>query len=141
MAELTDKEFAAGKRRGDARLRGPRAESVRYDATRHRVSIVLTTGIELVLDPARVEGLQQATADELADVEVEALGLGIRFPRLDADLHVPALLQGISGTRRWMAAQLGASGGRARSPAKAAAARANGKHGGRPRKPASAAAQ
>jgi hypothetical protein len=56
--------------------------------------------------------------------------------KLDAHLYLPALMQGIFGTKAWMAAQLGASGGRARSAAKAAAARANGKRGGRPRKAA-----
>jgi hypothetical protein len=65
---------------------------------------------------------------------VEALGLGIHFPRLDADFHVPALLEGVLGSKAWMAARLGAAGGRARGGAKAAAARANGERGGRPRK-------
>jgi hypothetical protein len=36
------------------------------------------------------------------------------------------------GTKNWMAAQLGAAGGRARSKAKTDAARENGKRGGRP---------
>lgn len=67
-------------------------------------------------------------------IEVEALGLGIHFPKLDADLYVPALLEGVLGSKRWMAAQLGAAGGRARSAAKAGASRENGKRGGRPRK-------
>jgi hypothetical protein len=45
-------------------------------------------------------------------------------------------MQGLFGSKRWMAAQLGAEGGRARSEAKAAAARSNGARGGRPRKSA-----
>jgi hypothetical protein len=56
------------------------------------------------------------------------------FPKLDADLWLPALLEGVFGSRRWMAARLGARGGKAKSKAKARAARANGKLGGRPRK-------
>ncbi len=48
--------------------------------------------------------------------------------------YVLALLAGIFGSRRWIAAQLGASGGRSRSASKAAAARVNGQRGGRPRK-------
>ncbi|PZR07781.1 MAG: DUF2442 domain-containing protein, partial [Azospirillum brasilense] len=51
---------------------------------------------------------------------------------LDADLSVPGLLAGLFGTRAFMARQAG----RATSPAKAAAARANGARGGRPRKSA-----
>jgi hypothetical protein len=47
---------------------------------------------------------------------------------------VPALLEGVLGSKRWMAAQLGAAGGRTRSAANAAASRENGKRGGRPAK-------
>jgi len=43
-------------------------------------------------------------------------------------------MAGQFGTRQWMAAQLGAAGGRTRSPAKAISSRANGRLGGRPRK-------
>ena len=136
MAELTQQEFAAAKARGEERLRGPRAESARYDAERDRVIVRLTTGIEIGFAPCDAEGLQHASCDELAEIEVEAFGLGIHFPRLDADLYVPALLEGVLGSKGWIAARLGAAGGRVRSSAKAAASRNNGKRGGRPRKTA-----
>jgi hypothetical protein len=55
-------------------------------------------------------------------------------PKLDADIYLPALLQGFFGSRKWMAARLGAVGGKSRSAAKAAASQRNGKSGGRPRK-------
>jgi hypothetical protein len=74
--------------------------------------------------------------DDLKVIEVEAFGLGIHFPKLDTDLYVPALLEGVLGSKRWMAARLGEAGGRARSAAKAAASRENGKRGGRPRRSA-----
>ncbi|MDR2195114.1 MAG: hypothetical protein LBE50_00730 [Gallionellaceae bacterium] len=44
------------------------------------------------------------------------------------------LLHGVFGTKNWMARQLGAAGGQARSAAKAATAQENGRKGGRPRK-------
>ena len=134
MVELTTKEFATAKARGEARMRGPRAESAHYDAGRNRVIVRLTTGVELGFEPRVVEGLHNASADDLKEIEVEAFGLGIHFPKLDADLYVPALLEGVLGSKRWMAAQLGKAGGRARSAAKAAASRENGKRGGRPRR-------
>ena len=139
MAELTPQEFAAAKVRGEERLRGPRAESAHYDAERDRVIVRLTTGIEIGFAPRDAEGLQHASRDDLAEIEVEAFGLGIHFPRLDADLYVPALLEGVLGSKSWMAAQLGAAGGRVRSSAKAAASRDNGKRGGRPRKSSASA--
>jgi len=44
------------------------------------------------------------------------------------------LLAGMLGTREWMRSEFAKQGGQTTSPAKAAAARANGKLGGRPRK-------
>jgi hypothetical protein len=117
-------------------MRGPRVESAHYDADRDRVILRLTTGVELGFAPRDVEGLQHASVDDLKAIEVEAFGLGIHFPKLDTDLYVPALLEGVLGSKRWMAAQLGAAGGRTRSAAKAGASRENGKRGGRPRKKA-----
>jgi hypothetical protein len=87
--------------------------------------------------PQLAEGLAGAAPADLGEIEISPAGLGLHWPRLDADLYVPALLQGVFGTRQWMAAQLGAAGGRARSEAKAASARENGRKGGRPRKNAS----
>lgn len=136
MVELTDEQFEAAKQRGEARLQGPRAVAARYDAGRGRVVIALSTGVELGLAPRDVEGLAGASADDLRSVEIDSQGLGIHFPKLDADIYVPALLEGILGSRRWMAARLGAAGGQARSPAKVTAARKNGRRGGRPRKSA-----
>jgi hypothetical protein len=136
MGEPTTNPFEEAKARGDARLRGPRAESAHYDAGRNRVIVRLTTGVEIGLVPKDVEGLHDASADDLKVIEVEPFGLGIHFPRLDADLYIPALLEGVLGSKRWMAARLGRLGGASRSDAKATASRANGKRGGRPRKAA-----
>jgi hypothetical protein len=82
------------------------------------------------------EGLAEAAPESLSEIEITPAGLGLHWPRLDVDLYVPALLQGVFGSKRWMAQQLGAEGGRARTDAKAAAARTNGRKGGRPRKAA-----
>ena len=117
MVELTTEQFAAAKARGEERLRGPRAASAHYDAGRDRVIVRLTTGVELGFAPRNAEGLENASRDDLAVIEVAALGLGIHFPRLDADLYVPALLEGVLGSKQWMAARLGSAGKRRRKPA------------------------
>ena len=136
MVELTDEQFEMAKQRGEARLQGPHAVTARYDAGRGRIVIALSTGIELGLAPRDVEGLAGASVDSLKSIEIDNQGFGVHFPKLDADLYVPALLEGVLGSRRWMAARLGAAGGQARSSAKATAARENGRLGGRPRKSA-----
>lgn len=75
----------------------------------------------------------QTSAPSLRNIEISAAGLGLHWPKLDADLHVPALVKGVLGTKQWMK-QIGAAGGKSVTVAKADAARANGKLGGRPRK-------
>lgn len=79
-----------------------------------------------------IEGLQSARKDQITKMEILGNGTGIHWPDLDLDLYVPALLRRVYGTKRWMA-QIGRSGGSARSLAKKRAARANGLKGGRPR--------
>jgi hypothetical protein len=56
------------------------------------------------------------------------------LPKLDADLYLPALLEGLLGSKAWAASRMGQAGGKARTPAKQAAARANGRRGGQPQK-------
>jgi Protein of unknown function (DUF2442) len=137
MAKLSTAQFEVAEARGETLLRGPVAVGAHYDEGRDRVVIHLSTGVELGLRPKDVEGLENASPVELKVIEIEAAGLGIRFPTIDADLYVPALLEGALGSRRWMARALGAAGGGARSQRKAAAARENGRKSGRPRATAS----
>lgn len=139
--ELTDEMIAQANQRGaEVRRRNPVATSVRYDRRIGRVVIVLSSGLELAFSPHLAQGLEAAKPDDLKDVEISPSGLGVHFPKLDADLYLPALLEGLLGSANWEAARMGAKGGRARTPAKVAAARANGAKGGRPRKNAPAVA-
>lgn len=125
-------------RHAEGRMNGLRsaghAVAARFDRRNRRVVISLNTGVEIAFPAALAEGLADASAADLSEIEISPAGLGLHWPRLDADLYVPALLQGFLGTQTSMARQLGAAGGRVRSRAKAAAARANGRKGGRPRK-------
>jgi hypothetical protein len=113
---------------------GPTAVTARYDRRSDRVVVSLSNGIDIAFSPHLAQGLDGAKAAELAAIEISPSGLGLHFPKLDADLYVPSLLEGFLGSKRWMAAHLGARGGQIRSQAKAAASRRNGKLGGRPRK-------
>ena len=112
----------------------PIAVSARYDRASERIVIALNSGLEVGFSPKNAEGLENASAAELEKIEISPSGTGIHFPKLDADLYVPALLEGTFGSKRWMAARLGRLGGLSRSRGKIAAARKNGKLGGRPRK-------
>jgi|SRR5882724_11502107 len=126
-------------KRMQARLqRQPRAISARYDRRGARIVVSLSNGLELGVPVDLAQGLADASASDLAAIEISPAGLGLHWPRLDADLYLPALMSGVFGTRRWMARVLGKAGGQVTSAAKQAAARANGRRGGRPRKVARA---
>jgi len=131
-----DVEFQAAARHAARRLRTSAvATSARFDRRSGRVVIELSTGLLLAFRPTDAQGLEKAKPDQLASIEITPSGLGIHFPHVDADLYLPALLEGFLGSRRWMASELGRAGGKAATEAKVAAARRNGKLGGRPRKP------
>lgn len=100
MAELTTAAFEAAQARSDKRLRSPRAENAHYDADRNRVIVQLSTGIEVGILPSMVEGLADATAADLAQIEVEAFGLGLHFPGVDADPLHPGSAGGHPGGQR-----------------------------------------
>jgi hypothetical protein len=134
---LTDAEIRRAEQAMQSRMAaGPRAVQARYDRRRHRVVVSLDNGLELAFPAELAEGLSEASPADLADIEISPTGLGLHWPKLDADLYLPGLLNGVFGSPRWMAGAIGRLGGQARSQAKVAAARANGRRGGRPRKAA-----
>jgi len=131
---FTEEELAQAEARGQERRQAGYAVSARYDRRNAHVVVKLNTGVQISF-PARIaQGLADASPDDLSVIEISPAGMGLHWPKLDADLYVPSLMAGRFGSRKWMAAQLGAAGGKARSPAKAASSRANGRLGGRPRK-------
>lgn len=112
----------------------PRAVSAHYDRRIGRVVIRLNSRFDVTFSPRDAEGLESATPAQLEPIEISPSGFGIHFPKLDADIYLPALLEGFLGSRKWMASRMGAVGGRSKSKAKTTAARKNGRLGGRPKK-------
>ena len=111
----------------------PRATSVRFDRLSRLIVISLKNGAFFSFPPTLVQGLAEATAEDLDDVWLDASGSSVHWERLDADFDITELVAGIFGTKAWMS-QLGRKGGQATSEAKAKASRDNGKKGGRPKK-------
>jgi hypothetical protein len=135
MADEFIKQMEEAEARGrQVLVSEPRAKSARYDAASGRVIVELTNGCGFAFPARRVQGLEEANDEDLAETEVLGLGLGLHWERLDVDASVPGLLAGLFGTKAWMDRQRAAKAGAVRSVAKAAAARRNGAKGGRPRK-------
>jgi hypothetical protein len=112
----------------------PKATAARYDRKTDRIVIRLSSNLDVSFSPHDVQGLEQAMPPQLNEIEISPSGLGIHFPRLDADIYLPAILEGFLGSKKWMASRLGRIGGRSRSAAKKAASKKNGMLGGRPPK-------
>jgi hypothetical protein len=112
----------------------PKVARAAYTADLDQLSIVFDSGICLLVPCRLLEGLADASPEQLSAIEISPSGFGLHFPAVDADVNVPALLHGVTGSKRWMAAEMGQRGGRVRSARKAQAARTNGRKGGRPRR-------
>jgi hypothetical protein len=130
----SDAQAEAAETRGRAMMAGePRAAAARYDRPSGRIVVDLTNGCTFAFPARRVEELEEASEAEIGEVEIAGAGFALHWPSRDADLSINGLMHGVFGTRRWMS-ELARRAGSTTSPAKAAAARANGAKGGRPRK-------
>jgi hypothetical protein len=131
-------EFDLANTRGQRmRATEPRAISAHYDRKSRQIVVHLSSKLTVSFRPNDAQGLERARASQLEEIEISPSGFGIHFPRLDADIYIPGLLEGFLGSKKWMASRLGRIGGRSRSIAKRTASRMNGRLGGRPRKIAS----
>lgn len=131
---ITDRQMQAARARAhELKNHVPQATGAVYNPDTGLVCIRLSNGIVIGLPAAQTQGLETASTKDLSAIRISPSGYGIHFPKLDVDLYLPALMEGIFGTKAWMA-ERGRKGGQAATKAKKAAARANGKLGGRPRK-------
>lgn len=132
--ELDGQIVAANERSRLRLLNEPHIVKAHYDPKLRRVIVCLSNHAWFVFRPEDAQGLEHATTAQLKKIEISPSTFGLHFPLLDAQFDITALMQGHFGSRKWMAARLGAAGGASRSKAKVTAAKANGKLGGRPRK-------
>ncbi|HYW12788.1 MAG TPA: DUF2442 domain-containing protein [Longimicrobium sp.] len=124
-------QYALARSEGALRERTePRALHAEYDGDRGVILVQLKSGSWFGFAPSDVPELRDATAEELAQVEVEACGEALHWESLDADVSVPGIIFDTLDAPSWWARWIA----RRTSVKKAAAARENGKKGGRPRK-------
>ena len=80
-----------------------RAVKAWYDSHSQRVFIELRTGIVMGFPYQWLQGLVEATPEQLLEVEVTPSGYGLHWEELDVDLAVPQLVSGVYGSQIWMA--------------------------------------
>ena len=101
-ATLNQQISAARGKAVAASLSEPRAEAAYYDPASDRIVVQLRFGATFSFPAKLGQGLADATPEELAKIEVTPSGIGLHWEALDADLSVPALLNGIYGNEAWM---------------------------------------
>src|ERR1039457_4086737 len=72
----------------------PAAIAAYYDRKTKKIVVDLSTGLGIFFSPQDAQGLENATAAQLSDIEITPAGFGLHFPKLDADLYVPGLRKG-----------------------------------------------
>jgi hypothetical protein len=134
---ITDAEYsqavAAGEREAQEQFR---ASSVRYLADCDAVEILTMRDGGFVVPRRLIGALEDATATELAELEVWPGGSVIELSSKDVQIAVHGLITAVPPVllpRPVVAGMFAAQGGSARSKVKAAT-RENGKKAGRPRK-------
>ena len=101
-AELEAEIDAAMRAGAVAAAASPRAATARYEPATTRLVVELTNGAVFTVPVTALEGLADAPAERLAEVEIVPGGEGLRWKALDVDLGVPGLLAGVFGSPRWM---------------------------------------
>jgi hypothetical protein len=137
MAAINEKAIEAAIAAGKGV--GPRALAALYFAEDRSIGVELDNGVKIRVPVRLIPGLGEATDDALAACELSPSGVGLYFPAIDEDVYIPGLYRVISD-REYLARERARAMGAARSEAKAASSRENGRKGGRPRKSAAVAA-
>ena len=90
---ITKREFEAANRRGQEMLaKFPAALTVHYDSDLEQLIIALSNGKRLVVSPQTIRGLEKARPEDLVEAQISPSGLGVHFPKIDADVYLPPLL-------------------------------------------------
>src|SRR2546422_10586516 len=96
--EIRDEEFEQqyreATRRGKAEMaKGTYAVAARYDKATRRIVVELANGATLLVPIHLIQGLQQAAAKDLAEIELLGAGSGLSWPKLEVDTGVAGLLE------------------------------------------------
>ena len=101
-----DQARLAGESRAETE---PRAVRAWYTADSERVFMELNNGVIMGFPYQLLQGLENGTPEQLAEVEIMPTGSALHWENLDADLGVSQLVSGQFGSKAWMT-ELGRQG-------------------------------
>ena len=96
----TDEEIDASLERSKLVPPRPRALTGEYNHTVNLVILKIDNGQRLVTPREQIQGLEDATEGQLADIQIFA-GQDIAWPQLAVDHYLPRLLEGNYATDEW----------------------------------------
>ena len=85
---------AANARAEMTTARFPVAREAWYDDESGRVVVGLGAGMQFSFPAKGIPGLEGASPEDLREIAVSASGVGLHFPRIDADVYLPAVYSG-----------------------------------------------
>ena len=99
----TDEEIAAALEAAKEFDGEPVAVSAEYLGGKADVVVIrLSTGGRLTIPREDLQGLENATEGQLAEIQLWGGGLSLSWPQLDVDHYLPYLLERRYGSTRWM---------------------------------------
>jgi len=100
---VTEKQWREAERRGREWMQNnPHAVAAVYIPKIKRVLVTLNTGIEVAINPEKLQTLQNAKTSQLRDIEITPMGDALYFPKLSDGVYLPGVLKGVFGTAQWM---------------------------------------
>jgi hypothetical protein len=104
---VSEREFrrqvTEARRRGRAEMaRELQAKSVRYDRKTRRIVVDLKNGSTFIFPPRLVEGLADASPEDIAEVELGPRGAALFWRKLDQHYSLAGLTAGVFGSKAWL---------------------------------------
>ena len=101
----TPADLKRAKLVGAARAAAPRVIAAEYDEARDRLALEFDRGFAIAVSLRGVPGFQNATAQDLREIEILGSGDAVYFCRIDQSLNVPNLLaeltEPLSSSANW----------------------------------------
>lgn len=127
--QSTDQELERAEQRGKDMQGALYARSVRFSSARDSFTLRMFAGPTVEIPRSMIPHVKEASRSLAAGVTLSPMGSSLHWEALDMDFSVPGLIREVFGITEPLR-----RAGATKSPARAAASKANGRLGGRPRK-------